>query len=51
MTEESRIQLNARYLESVVYHFGLTGANTRTTLGVLTHRATVDVTPTFTDNC
>ena len=42
MTDETRVQPNTTKLESVAYQLGLTGAKTRPTPGVLTHRATVD---------
>ena len=48
MTDETRIQPYAQYLESVAYQLGLSGANTRPTPGVLTHRATMDATPLLT---
>ena len=48
MTDETRIQPNTKYLESVVDQLGLTGAKTRPTPGVLTHHATMDATPLLT---
>ena len=44
MTEETRTEPNTKCLESVAYQSGLTGAKTRPTPGVLTHRATMDAT-------
>ena len=44
MTDETRKQPNAKYLESVANRLGLTGAKTRPTPGVLTHCATMDAT-------
>ena len=44
MTDETRIQLDTKYLESVAYQLELTCAKTRPTPGVLTHRAKVDAT-------
>ena len=44
MTDETRIQLNAKYLESVANQLELAGAKTRPTPGALTHRATRDAT-------
>ena len=37
-----------KYLESIAYQLGLTGAKARLTPGVLTHRATMDATPPLT---
>ena len=48
MTDETRIQPNTKYLESVAYQVGLTGVKTRPTPGVLTHRATIDATLSLT---
>ena len=48
MTDETRIQSNAKYLESVENQLGLTGAKTRPTPGVLIHRSTMDATPSLT---
>ena len=44
MADKTRIQPNAKYLESFPYQLGLTGAKTR----LLTHRATNDATPLLT---
>ena len=48
MTDETRIQPNAQYLESVAHQLGLTGAKTRPTPGVLSHRATMVASPLLT---
>ena len=48
MTDGTRIQPNAKYLESVAYQLGLTDATRRPTRGVLTHRATMDATTLLT---
>ena len=45
MTGETRIQPNPKHLEFVANQLGLTGAKTRPTPGVLSHRATMDATP------
>ena len=44
MTGETRMQPNPKYLEFVANQLGLTGAKTRPTPGVPSHRATTDAT-------
>ena len=48
MTGETRTQPNPKHLEFVANQLGLTGAKTRPTPGVLSHRATMDATPLLT---
>ena len=48
MTGETRTQPNPKHLEFVANQLALTGAMTRPTPGVLSHRATMDATPLLT---
>ena len=48
MAGETRTQPNPKHLEFVANQLGLTGAKTRPTPGVLSHRATMDATPVLT---
>ena len=48
MTGETRTEPNLKHLEFVANQLGLTSAKTRSTPGVLSHRATMDATPLMT---